>query len=103
MSAPGEANGTYRTVKLAREALERQGFKCLKGNRYRVVRDQLVYDAHVDISDPLKKVVVRITRQGKLKVKRGGKKGVKTSDGSAGVSKESTLDSEDTTLLREAE
>ncbi len=64
MSAPGSVAGSYRTVKQAREALEGQGFKFLGGCAYRVVRDHYVYDAHVDVRDPVKKVVVSVTRQG---------------------------------------
>ena len=70
MSAPGGVAGSYRDVRLAREALERQGFKQLNGTQYRVVRDHYVYDALVDVRDPLKKVVVSVTRQGKTKVKK---------------------------------
>ena len=102
MSAPGEAAGTYRTVKKARESLENQGFKHLKGNLYRVVRGGAAYDAHVEANETFDKVVVRVTRIGKKKKKREKKKDVKT-DGSASVSTEDNEDSGDNPQLREAE
>ncbi|KKL44808.1 hypothetical protein LCGC14_2361970 [marine sediment metagenome] len=102
MSSPGEAAGTYRTVREARIALESQGFKHLKGKVYRVVRDRAVYDAQVETDEPFKKVVVRITRVGKPRKKREKKKDVKT-DGSTNVSIQDDEDSGNTTQLREAE
>ncbi|KKL12169.1 hypothetical protein LCGC14_2538470 [marine sediment metagenome] len=101
MSAPGGVAGSYRDVRLAREALERQGFKQLNNTMYRVVRDHYVYDALVDVRDPLKKVVVSVTRQGKVKVKRE-KKDVET-DGSAKDSLTEVPATGDEPLLRAAE
>ena len=60
MSAPGTASGSYPTVEQAYEALGKQGFKKLKPRLYRVLRDQVMFDARIEVKE--KKVIVHVTK-----------------------------------------
>ena len=62
MSSPGSASGSYRSISLAVEALTKQGFKKLNNSTYRVLRDHITFDAHIEVRDPYKKVVVHVKK-----------------------------------------
>ena len=62
MSTPGVVAGSFRNVEEAIEALKKQGFKKLNNSTYRVIREQKAYDAHIEVRDPYKKVVVHVRR-----------------------------------------